>query len=81
MNGTPSLIRETIIAATVSFTIIIVCTEPAGAGNGFFSYGYGAVRKGMAGAGVALPQDALDIATNPAGIAFQSSGYDIGLSF
>jgi long-chain fatty acid transport protein len=48
--------------------------------NGYFSHGYGTKSKGMAGAGVALPQDALAPATNPAGVAFVGNRLDIGLS-
>jgi hypothetical protein len=41
----------------------------ANATNGYFSHGYGAKSQGMAGVGIALPQDALAAATNPAGTA------------
>ncbi len=52
----------------------------AEATNGYFTHGYGTANKGMAGAGVALPQDSMIIATNPAGIAFLDKRYDAGLA-
>lgn len=48
--------------------------------NGYFSHGYGTKDKGMAGAGVALPQDAMVAATNPAGMAYVGSRMDLGLA-
>ena len=49
--------------------------------NGLFQHGYGIRINAMAGAGVALPQDALISATNPAGNAFLDERKDIGISF
>ena len=49
--------------------------------NGYFSHGYGMKAKGMAGIGIALPQDALAAATNPAGMAFVGDRLDIGLDW
>ena len=46
--------------------------------NGYFSHGTGIKNKAMAGAGVAMPQDALAGATNPAGMAFVGNRFDIG---
>ena len=37
--------------------------------TGYFSHGYGLKAKGMGGVGIALPQDSLAAATNPAGMA------------
>ncbi len=47
--------------------------------NGYFSHGYGIKAKGMAGVGIALPQDALAAATNPAGITSVGDRLDVGL--
>jgi long-chain fatty acid transport protein len=47
--------------------------------NGYFSHGYGIKAKGMAGVGIALPQDAMAAATNPAGMAWVGSRMDVGL--
>lgn len=47
--------------------------------NGYFSHGYGMKAKGMGGAGIALPQDAMAAATNPAGIVNVGNRMDFGL--
>ncbi len=49
--------------------------------NGYFSHGYGMKAKGMAGVGIALPQDALAAATNPAGMAFVGDRLDVGVDW
>jgi long-chain fatty acid transport protein len=51
----------------------------AQATNGYFSHGYGIKAKGQAGAAIAAPQDALTIATNPAGLAGIADGFTLGL--
>lgn len=51
----------------------------ANATNGYFSHGYGAKSLGMAGVGIALPQDALAAATNPAGTAAVGERLDVGV--
>jgi len=48
--------------------------------NGYFSHGYGVKSDGIAGIGIALPQDGLAAATNPAGTAFVGDRVDVGLS-
>ncbi len=53
----------------------------ASATNGYFSHGYGMKAKGMAGAGVAYPQDALAAATNPAGMAMVGDRMDFGVDY
>ncbi|MEJ0008615.1 MAG: outer membrane protein transport protein [Steroidobacteraceae bacterium] len=47
--------------------------------NGYFSDAYGVKAEGEAGAGIAFPQDALTIATNPAGLSAIPSSFDAGL--
>jgi long-chain fatty acid transport protein len=54
---------------------------PAMATNGYFSEGYGMKANGMAGVGIALPQDSLAAATNPAGIVDVGSRLDVGLNW
>jgi len=49
--------------------------------NGYFSHGYGMKSKGMAGVGIALPQDAMAAATNPAGMAFVGDRLDVGVDW
>lgn len=51
----------------------------AQATNGYFSHGYGIKSLGMAGAGIALPQDGMAGANNPAGIAFVGNRADFGV--
>ena len=43
---------------------------------GYFAHGYGLKAKGMGGVGIALPQDALAPATNPAGNAWIGTRFD-----
>ncbi len=66
---------------TIWVLAAVVLAPAAGATNGYFTHGYGTTNKGMAGAGVALPQDAMTVATNPAGLAFLDKRYDAGLAF
>lgn len=48
---------------------------------GYFAHGYGMKSIGMGGVGIALPQDALAAASNPAGMAWIGNRYDIGLNW
>jgi long-chain fatty acid transport protein len=52
----------------------------AHATNGYFSHGYGAKAQGIGGVGIALPQDTLAAATNPAGTAAVGDRADLGVS-
>lgn len=49
--------------------------------NGYFSHGYGIKAKGMAGVGIAMPQDALAAATNPAGMVMVGDRLDVGVDW
>jgi hypothetical protein len=68
------------LATGAIFTIGMLLSHTAHATNGYFAHGYGTKTKGMAGAGVALPQDAMAAATNPAGMAFVGERADVGLA-
>ena len=46
--------------------------------NGYSPTGFGTINKGMVGAGVALPQDAMAAATNPAGMGLVGHRIDVG---
>jgi len=46
--------------------------------TGYFAHGYGIKAKSMGGVGIALPQDALAAASNPAGIAWVGDRIDVG---
>jgi long-chain fatty acid transport protein len=56
-----------------------VSAPSAFATNGYFTEGEGTVNRGMAGAGIAMPQDALAAAINPAGIVKLGGRMDFGL--
>lgn len=56
----------------------IAITPIAFATNGYFTHGYGVQAQGTAGTAIALPQDALAIANNPAGISSLGQRADIG---
>lgn len=51
----------------------------ASATNGYLADGYGIKAEGVAGAGIAFPQDSLTIATNPAGLLAVDNGVDVGV--
>jgi long-chain fatty acid transport protein len=76
------MLRNTRVGAAVAVALSVgLLTAPAvEATNGYFSHGYGTKNKGMAGAGVAFPQDALAAATNPAGMAFVGHRVDLGVA-
>lgn len=65
------------------FTAIatLLLTTPLWATNGYFTHGIGSKNKAMAGSGLAMPEDAISVANNPAA-ALQAAGkYDVGLAF
>lgn len=65
----------------VSLVFATMLASPAAfATNGYFAHGYSTKEKGLVGAGVALPQDALAAATNPAGMVMVGSRIDVGVS-
>lgn len=57
---------------------LALASGTAAATNGFFAHGYGTKSKALAGAGVALAEDAMITATNPAGMARVGNRMDIG---
>lgn len=56
-------------------------SSSAFATNGYFSHGYGIKAKGMGGVGIALPQDSLAAATNPAGMVMVGDRLDVGVDW
>lgn len=56
-----------------------IVSPMAHATDGYFSHGYGMKSKGMGGVGIALPQDALAAANNPAGMVMVGDRIDVGL--
>lgn len=71
---TTKAIRNAVIAVVVAGPL-----SAAMATNGYFSHGYGMKAKGMGGVGIALPQDAMSAATNPAGMVDVGNRLDFGL--
>ncbi|OQW69833.1 MAG: long-chain fatty acid transporter [Proteobacteria bacterium ST_bin12] len=59
----------------------LAATFPAQATNGYLAHGYGIKSIGAGGVGIALPQDALVIAYNPAGISWLNDRLDVGISY
>ena len=48
--------------------------------NGYFTHGIGTKNKSMAGSGIALPEDAIDMANNPAVAPFVGDQLIVGLA-
>jgi long-chain fatty acid transport protein len=69
--------RNRILILTVGLAIF----QQAQATNGYFSHGYGVKAQGIGGVGIALPQDSLAAATNPAGMALTGDRADLGLTW
>lgn len=65
------------------FTTIAIVTSLCAAGsayatNGYFTHGIGTKNKAMAGSGIALPEDAIDVTNNPAVAPFVGDQLVIG---
>ena len=58
--------------------VCLIVASPVIATNGYFAHGYGTKNKALVGGGVALPQDAMIAATNPAGMVFVGDRIDLG---
>jgi long-chain fatty acid transport protein len=61
--------------------VALVWPSMALATAGYFQIGYGLKSKGMGGVGIALPQDAISGAANPAGTAWVGNRLDAGLEW
>ena len=64
--------------ATAIVTLLV--TTPLWATNGYFTHGIGTKNKGMAGAGIAMPEDAISVANNPAASLDNTGKYDLGIA-
>ena len=69
-----------ILLTAAAFGLMVGYAVTAHATNGYFSHGYSIKSKGMAGAGVAAPMDAMVPASNPAGLTEVGNRLDLGLS-
>jgi long-chain fatty acid transport protein len=65
----------------LSIAAAAILTTPLLATDGYLQTGFGVIEQGQGGAGVALPQDSLAAATNPAGMVFVGNRFDLGLTF
>jgi long-chain fatty acid transport protein len=68
-------VRKQLIVAALAAA---VAPATALATDGYFAHGYGMKAIGMGGVGIALPQDALAPATNPAGLTMVGNRIDFG---
>lgn len=59
--------------------ILLLMALGAQATNGYFLHGYGVKAKGQAGASIALPQDGLAAASNPAGLLDVPDQFEVGV--
>jgi long-chain fatty acid transport protein len=65
--------------AIALFAALAALPAAAGATDGYFTLGTGPVQNGLAGAGVALPQDSAIAASNPAGLVRVGNSWEIGV--
>ena len=68
--------RWVFLLAAIALTV----APAAFATNGYFMHGIGTESKALAGANTALPQEALDVETNPAAGAFVERGHSLSLA-
>lgn len=69
------------LVAIICSTSLLLNVSYVFATNGLLPYGTGTKSKGMAGAGIALPQDAMITSQNPAGSVWVGQRYDLGVDF
>jgi len=70
--------NRALLAVGVAFAL---ATGTASATNGYYTHGVGTKSKAQAGSGSANPEELLEIATNPAGLAALGESIDVGLGF
>jgi long-chain fatty acid transport protein len=61
--------------------LAVLAATNANATDGYFAHGYGVKSQGMGGVGIALPQDALGAAANPAGMGLIGDRVDFGVTW
>ena len=64
----------------VTAIVTLLITTPLWATNGYFTHGIGTKNKALAGAGLAMPEDAMSIANNPAAALANTGKYDLGIA-
>ncbi|MEK7259785.1 MAG: outer membrane protein transport protein [Pseudomonadota bacterium] len=70
--------RVSLLSAAIA---ALMLPAAASATNGYFTHGFGVRSQAVAGVGIALAQDSLTAANNPAGIALVGNRLDIGASY
>lgn len=68
------------IKKIAALTALALIPGVSSATLGYFAHGYGMKSTGMGGVGIALPQDSLAAASNPAGMVMVGNRYDVGLT-
>ena len=66
---------------TIVTLFSLMASAQALATDGYFAHGYGVKSQGMGGVGIALPQDAIAAAANPAGMGLIGNRIDFGLTW
>ncbi len=61
--------------------LAILAASNASATDGYFAHGYGVKSQGIGGVGIALPQDAIAAAANPAGMGLIGDRVDFGVTW
>jgi long-chain fatty acid transport protein len=72
-------LRNLLLGSAVVMAAGLLAANDASATNGYFSHAYSIKTKGMAGAGVAAPLDAMIPSLNPAGLTEVGNRLDLGL--
>lgn len=70
--------KNSIKLATAIATFLL--TTPLWATNGYFMHGTGSKNKGLAGGGLAMAEDAISVANNPAAALANAGKYDLGIA-
>jgi long-chain fatty acid transport protein len=73
--------RRVKVSKLAAFTLAACVIESAQATDGYLQHGYGVKSQGIGGVGIALAQDGLAAAANPAGAVFLGDRFDLGLSW
>ncbi len=64
---------------SLGLSIFLITSQSALATNGYFTHGLGVKNKGMAGAGTALPNEAIASSINPAATIMMADHFEFGL--
>ena len=78
LNDTPEDCLYRTRALCAAAIALLSASDFAHAKDGYFSHGLGIKSEGIAGVGIAFPQDSLAAATNPAGTALVGNRVDLG---